>query len=166
MQSRSEFLMRLSRLSVGFWLNGASRMLLRLHDERLRPLGFSMGQLPVLVALMDGSALSQKEIVQRAGVKQPSMAEMLARMEREGIVRRTADPHDGRGSLISLTDSALERIPAALEMLKSGERDAVGALTPREIATLRTLLKRVAGNLAALEADNHATPEARTRKAR
>jgi hypothetical protein len=47
-------------------------------------------------------------------------------------------------------------------MLKRGERDAVGTLTPREIATLRTLLERVVGHLAALEA-----PEPpRTRKAR
>ena len=164
MQSWSEHFTRLSRASVGFWLNGASRLLLRLHDERLRPLGFSMGQLPVLLALMDGSALSQKEIVQRVGVKQPSMAEMLARMEREGVARRAADPDDGRGSLTSLTDSAMERMPAALELLKRGERDATLGLTAREIETLRTLLERVVGNLRALEGAEAAPAPTRKRR--
>lgn len=140
------------KLSVGYWLNRASRMLLRQHDERLRPHGFSTGQIPVAAALMDGSALSQKELAQLASVTQPAMAEMLARMERDGVVRRAPDPDDGRGSLISLTESALERLPTAREALMSSERDAVAGLTPSEVATLRTLLQRVITNLEAIEA--------------
>jgi MarR family transcriptional regulator, transcriptional regulator for hemolysin len=138
--------------TVAFWVNRASRLLLRIHDERLRPLGFSMGQLPVLDALADGAARSQKEIAERAGVKQPSMAEMLARMERQRIVRRAPDPNDGRGSLISLSPSALGRIPEARSQLMRGERDAVAGLTTRETEAVIALLRRVVANLHAIEA--------------
>jgi MarR family transcriptional regulator, transcriptional regulator for hemolysin len=138
--------------SVAYWVNQASRLLLRIHDERLRPLGFSMGQLPVLDALADGAARSQKEIAERARVKQPSMAEMLARMEREGIIRRAPDPSDGRGSLISLSRSALERIPQARASLMRGERDAVAGLTAGEAEAMIALLQRVVANLQAVEA--------------
>ncbi len=102
-------------------------------------------------ALMDGSARSQKELAQLASVTQPAMAEMLARMERDGVVRRAPDPDDGRGSLISLTESALAQLPTAREALMSSERDAVAGMTEREIATLRALLQRVITNLEAVE---------------
>lgn len=155
------------KLAIGYWLNRASRMLVRLHDERLRPHGFSMGQMPVGAALMDGSARSQKELAQLAGVTQPTMAEMLARMERDGAVRRMADPDDGRGSLISLTESAVERLPAMREALMRGESDAVAGLTEREVATLRALLQRVVSNLEAVEAATFGAPvDERTRPRR
>jgi DNA-binding MarR family transcriptional regulator len=110
-----------------------------------------MGQLPVLLALADGAARSQKEIVERAGVKQPTMAEMLKRMEREGMIRRAPDPDDGRGSLISLSPSVLRRIPEARDQLMRGEHDAVTGLTARETETLIALLQRVFANLQAVD---------------
>jgi MarR family transcriptional regulator for hemolysin len=140
------------RRGVSYWVNRASRMMLRMQDERLGPHGVSRGQILVVAALMDGSVRSQKEIAQLAGVKQPTMAEMLARMERDGVVRRTADPEDGRGSLISLTASAKARLPKMRETLMRGESDAVAGLTADEVATLRALLERVVSNLEAAEA--------------
>ena len=144
--------------TVAYWVSRAARMLLRLQDERLRPYGVSMGQIQVIAALMDGSARSQKELAQRAGVKQPTMAETLARMERDGVVRRTPDPDDGRGSLTSLTESAMEQLPKMRETLMRGERDAVAGLTAIEVATLRALLQRVVSNLEAVEAATFEAP--------
>src|SRR6185312_17549941 len=97
--------------TAAFWINRASRLLLRLHEGRLRALGFGMGQLPVLIALEDGGALPQKELAQIARVEQPTMAEMLARMERDGVIEREPNPEDKRGSLTSLTRSARARLP-------------------------------------------------------
>ena len=146
--------------SLGYWVNRASRLLLRIHDERLRPLGFSMGQLPVLDALADGAARSQKEIAERAGVKQPTMAEMLARMERDGVVRRAPDPRDGRGSLISLNEAAVARIPEARARLLRGEQEATAGLRAGERDAMIALLRRVVGNLQAVEGAAQETPPA------
>src|SRR5262252_2229808 len=64
---------------VGFWINLASRTIVRVLDARLRPLGFAMSHLPVLRALAQGGALSQKELARMARVEQQTMAELLAR---------------------------------------------------------------------------------------
>src|SRR4051812_34852922 len=89
--------------TAAYWINRVSRLLMRLHEARLRPLGFGMSQLPVLVALEADGPLAQKELAQRAHVEQPTMAEMLARMERDGIVERAPNPDDRRASLVSLS---------------------------------------------------------------
>jgi DNA-binding MarR family transcriptional regulator len=135
--------------SAAYWINRASRRLLRLHDARLRPLGFGMCQLPVLLALAEGAALPQKELAQRARVEQPTMAEMLARMERDGIVERAPNPDDSRGSLVSLTRKARARLPEAKAALLMGEDDAMAGFSKKEKKLLRELLKRVVENLEA-----------------
>jgi DNA-binding MarR family transcriptional regulator len=86
---------------VGFWVNLASRTIVRVIDAQLRPLGFSIGHLPVLRALAEGRSLAQKELARLARVEQPTMAEMLARMERDRLVERHPNPDDKRVSLTS-----------------------------------------------------------------
>lgn len=135
--------------TAAYWINRASRALLRLHDARLRPLGFSMSQLPVLLALKDGGPLSQTELARRARVEQPTMAQMLARMERDGVIEREPDPADRRASLVSLTRRSRARLPRGMAALVQGERDATAGFSEEEKVLLRRLLRRVLENLAA-----------------
>lgn len=131
----------------GFWLNRASRALLRRMDASLRPLGFAMSHLPVLRALAAGRALSQAELADHARVEQPSMAETLARMARDGVVERTPNPDDKRGSLVSLTRRSRARLPKAKAALLACEREAMDGLSDAEQRLLRRLLQRVTENL-------------------
>jgi MarR family transcriptional regulator for hemolysin len=132
---------------VGYWINRVSRDLVREGDARLRPLGFSMGQLPVLRALAPGPALMQRDLAREAGVEQPTMAELLRRMERDGVIERQANPDDGRGALISLAPRSRSRLKKARAALIEGERAATAGLTEDERRQLRGLLRRVARNL-------------------
>jgi DNA-binding MarR family transcriptional regulator len=130
-----------------YWINRTSRVLVRRFDAALRPFGFAMSHFPVLGALAEGRSLSQTELAQAAGVEQPSMAETLARMERDGIVRRKPNPSDGRGSLFSITSRARARFPKAKSALQECERQVMAGLDHGERTVLRELLKRVAKNL-------------------
>ena len=125
----------------------AARYFGRLADQRLRDLGISTGQLPVLVALKNGARLSQKDLTRLAGVEQPSMAQLLARMERDGLIERQPDPTDRRSSLVSLSDKALEQIGPAKTILAQGNREAIAGLSDSEVETLVTLLLRVLSNV-------------------
>ncbi|MFT4076012.1 MAG: MarR family transcriptional regulator [Asticcacaulis sp.] len=144
----------------GHLVNRLARLMNRLGEERLKPLGFSTGQLPVLGVLSDGKALPQKDLAQWAKIEQPSMAQMLARMERDGLIHRIPDPEDKRSSLISLTEDAIARLPAMHEVLTQGNADALTGLSDEEVATLSLLLKKVIANLEALDKTQEAQPSA------
>ena len=131
----------------GHLIARTARMMARLGDERLRPLGFSTSQLPVLGTLKDGAARSQKDLAQWAKIEQSSMAQMLARMERDGLVARTPDPDDKRSSLISLTETALNRLPALHGVLAKGNADALAGLSAEDVAMLSQFLQKVIANL-------------------
>lgn len=128
-------------------VNMASRAFLRLGERRVKPFGFSIGQLPVLYLLRDGSAMSQRDLARAIKVEQPSMAQILARMERDGWIRRTPDPDDGRSHLVSLTKAALAKLPAARAALHRDRDRALDGFSAAETATLLKLLRRLNQNL-------------------
>src|SRR5450631_1056674 len=131
----------------GHLINLAARGFERLSELRLKPFGLGVGYLPVLVAVKEGKAQSQRDLARFARVEQPSMAQMLARMERDELVRRTPDPDDGRSSRISLTKIAHARLPEACAVLFQGNRDVLSDFTAEEAAQLIALLTRLITNL-------------------
>ncbi|AOW85436.1 MarR family transcriptional regulator [Streptomyces olivaceus] len=48
------------------------------------------------------------ELARAEGVSQPNMTQLVTRLERAGLVRRTADASDGRGVLVAVTSTGLE----------------------------------------------------------
>jgi MarR family transcriptional regulator for hemolysin len=131
----------------GHLISLAARGYARLSESRLKPLGFGLGHLPVLVALQNGNASTQRDLARFAKVEQPPMAQMLARMERDGLIKRTRDPADGRSSRIVLTREARERMPDAVRTLFQGNREALRGFTQAEEEQLVDLLTRLIGNL-------------------
>ncbi|MGV9284348.1 MarR family winged helix-turn-helix transcriptional regulator [Streptomyces sp. NPDC003730] len=48
------------------------------------------------------------ELARAEGVSQPNMTQLVTRLERAGLARRTADATDGRGVLVTVTSTGLE----------------------------------------------------------
>ena len=128
-------------------INLASRTFTKVIEARLRRIGIGIGQVPVLAALKDGHALHQTELARMARVEQPSMAAILKRMERDGLVERISNPDDSRSHAIALTPKAIERIPEAHAIMMQGNDEALEGLSEEEIVTLTSLLERVSENL-------------------
>ncbi len=131
----------------GHLISLAARGFARLSEARLKPLGFGVGHLPVLVALRDGQARTQRDLARFARIEQPPMAQMLARMERDGLIARKPDPADGRSSRIALTPAAEARLPDAIDVLLRGNEAVLAGFTSDEADQLASLLQRVIANL-------------------
>lgn len=124
-----------------------SRTFSRLVDAPLRELGLSVSQLPVLVTLKHVGALSQGELARIARVEQPSMAQLLSRMERDELVQRVPDPNDGRSRLITLSAQATRQLPKAKLVMDQVCNQALDGLSAEERTLLHGLLLRVEANL-------------------
>ncbi len=131
----------------GHLISRSARLLARWGDQRFQELGLAIAQVPVLYALREGASLTQKELASLARIEQPTMAQLLGRMERDGLILRAANPDDQRSSLISLTKRARKRLPRAKEILLEGNAEALRGFTEEEVATLCGLLRRVVKNL-------------------
>jgi MarR family transcriptional regulator for hemolysin len=139
--------MEQERPRVGALINRASRLLIRLGDSQLRPLGLAGAQIPVLMMLKNGALLTQKQMADMTRIEQPSMAQTLSRMERDGLIERQTDPNDRRSSLIRLTPLAKSKLPAASKVMKKGATHVFAGIDEHELTVLIGLLQRVVGNL-------------------
>jgi DNA-binding MarR family transcriptional regulator len=119
----------------------AERLMRRRTAEALAPLGLSPAAFMVLVDLAGGQSRTQKELAERLGVEQPTMANTLKRMARDGLIERKARAGDGR-----ITD--IRATPKAEGVYASATRavQAVGDLATRGLTTEERL--RFVGTLA------------------
>ena len=135
--------------SIGYLTNLAARLFLRALERRMP--GGVVGPMPVFLALIDGGALPQKTLARLAAIEQPTMANTLARMQRDGLVTGTIDPNDRRSTLISLTPLGQEHAELALKAAGEVNALALAALTAGERELYLGALQRV---IATLEADS------------
>ena len=133
--------------SLGYLVNHVARQMAQaLHDE-IAPLGVVPGQFAQLLALYERDGISQQELCEIVDIEQPTMANTLARMERDGLIDRVPHPTDGRKQLIMLTDHARrleEHLVAAAQRVN---RAASQGLSKAETESLIGNLVKLQSNL-------------------
>lgn len=70
------------------------------------------------------------------GISQPSMTQLIQRLERRGIVYRTSDPVDRRVSLVAITDEGREMITRRGQSLRARLAEVLAALPSGDVAAL------------------------------
>ncbi|MER5599034.1 MarR family transcriptional regulator [Streptomyces sp. NPDC002265] len=106
--------------------------------------GLSIAASSVLGRLGREGAHRLTELARAEGVSQPNMTQLVTRLERDGLVRRTADASDGRGVLVEATDDGL-----ALSRRRRAERmdalqELIGELTADEQHAVQVALPALA----------------------
>jgi DNA-binding MarR family transcriptional regulator len=129
--------------SLGYMSNLVARQFKQSLDRRIQPLGLSAGVFPVLLQLWRLDGQFQSELLKAIKVEQPTLANTLSRMERDGLVRREADSEDRRRSRVFLTDRARAIEVEAVTEAKAINQRASQALTAEEHDTLLALLGKV-----------------------
>lgn len=126
--------------NLGYKLHYLTRLIMIHLNDQIKPLGVSQGQLPVLCCLNDGEGQTQAELCSRIQVEQPTMANTLRRMERDGLIRRIPCEQDKRQSRIFLTD----QIRPTVNTLEQKRDEVLAKMTNRmsadEVTTFHRLL--------------------------
>lgn len=129
--------------SAGYLVNHLARLLAWHIEQRLNPLGLRIGAFPALLHLWETDGLTQKDLVGRLGIEQPTMAATLARMERDGLIRRTKSDADGRVQRVWLTEKARAMEGPATTAATHLNHDALRDLSDAETVAFLALLRRV-----------------------
>jgi MarR family transcriptional regulator, transcriptional regulator for hemolysin len=140
-------------LSLGYLMHWGGRLLRRLADRRLKAIGLSSAHLPVINALIDNPARSQKALAEIAAIEQPTMAAMLARMERDRLIERRPDPDDKRSALYSLTPATRRKIGAIRHAVEEVNREALSGLPEAQRPQFRRQLETMIRAMEKLLAD-------------
>ena len=134
-------------LSIGSLTSKTGRLFTRLMEQKLKPAGMRAGQIPVFLALGKGEIRTQKVLAELAGIEQPGMATLLARMERDGLIEREPDPDDKRVSQIRLSPVGLTKSQQVIPIMEGASEEAFKGFTPLERDILIALLERMSSSL-------------------
>jgi len=131
--------------SAGYLVNHLARLFAHALQAKIKPLGLSTGVFPVLLNLWERDGLTQKQLVDQVDVEQATMANTLARMERDKLVVRKRDDEDGRVQRIWLTDKARALHGPATEAAGAVNRDLLAGLSEDERAQMLGLIRKAIG---------------------
>lgn len=75
------------------------------------------------------------------GVSQPSMSQLVQRLERQGLAARVSDGADGRAALVAITDAGRALMAERQEALAGRMADLLATLSAEEEASLRLAMR-------------------------
>ncbi|KGJ71713.1 MarR family transcriptional regulator [Cryobacterium roopkundense] len=87
--------------------------------------------------------LAPADLARDAMISTSAVAQRLNKLEQRGLIERGANPHDGRGTLVTLTTAGRDLIEEALPDHLLTEHAIVSELSAAEQAQLAALLQRV-----------------------
>ncbi|WP_136055594.1 MarR family transcriptional regulator [Microbacterium sp. K24] len=87
--------------------------------------------------------LSPKQLLQQTLVSSGTMTNRIDRLVARRLVRREADPGDGRSVLVTLTEDGRTRVDAAITRLVDVEADLLRALSRGDRERLAGLLRKL-----------------------
>ena len=128
----------------GQLVHGTARAWRQKLDERLKPMGLSQAKWRTLMHLsLAGDALTQAEIAARLGVEEPTVVNLMHRLERESWITRKNSPHDRRCKMVLLGRRA-QRVIAEINATAAKLRHELLAGIPSgDVATCMEVLGRI-----------------------
>jgi len=134
------------RDDLGFLLAKATQHWNELLAERFAAWGYgevSPSYGSVLLPLYEEDGLRMGELAFRARLSKQTMTQMIARLERDKLVARRADPGDGRATLIYLTARARQFEPVAAAVLAELDRLVKRRLGAEQVAVLKDAMREL-----------------------
>jgi DNA-binding MarR family transcriptional regulator len=135
----------LSAMELAARLLRAAALIDRETGAYLSELGINRGEFDVLSALRRAGEPQTPGALRTTTLVSPAATtKRIASLYRSGFVKRTKNPADGRGALISLTSRGRDLIDEAFPEVLAIERRMLSGLTPaqhgRAVAALRQIL--------------------------
>jgi MarR family transcriptional regulator for hemolysin len=128
----------------GQLVHGTARAWRQKLDERLKPVGLSQAKWRTLMHLsLAGDALTQAEIAARLGVEEPTVVNLIHRLEKESWITRKNSPHDRRCKMVLLGRRA-QRVIAEINATAAKLRhELLAGISSGDIATCMQVLGRI-----------------------
>ncbi len=123
-------------------LRKATRVVTRLYDEALRPVGLRSTQMPILVTLAARGALSVTDLADSLVLDRTTLIRTLRPLQRRGFIEVGLD--DGRRTRrAALTAAGREAAAAAVPLWAEAQTQVMDGLGPKQMREMQGSLSRV-----------------------
>lgn len=110
----------------------------RMTPFQLRPVDFS-----VLSLVAHNPGITSRQLCATLGILPPNLVGMVGALEKRELIQRHPHPRDGRAMGLHLTPAGQKLMRDAEKTAAALEADVAARLSPAELRTLISLLKKV-----------------------
>jgi DNA-binding MarR family transcriptional regulator len=129
-------------------LHSASIHVLRRVSREDPTSGLSAARLSALSVLVFGGPCTLGELAAAERVRPPTMTSIVRGLEQDGLVRREADPSDGRVTRVRVTAKGERILQQARQRRIANLAERLTSLSPQEVAHVREAAELVERALA------------------
>ena len=129
------------KTSPSHLLHRAQQIAANESASALAAAGIPLRQFSVLAALSGNDGVSQSDLVNATGIDRSTLADMVARMEKAGLIKRVASKTDKRAKVVSLMAKGKKAYEKALPAVEKADAAIFEALPKTKQATLVSGLK-------------------------
>jgi MarR family transcriptional regulator, transcriptional regulator for hemolysin len=146
-------------------VHGVARAWRQKLDQRLKPLGLSQAKWRTLLHLSRAeTALTQSQIAFRLGIEEPSLVNLLHRLERAGWIARKTSPQDRRCKTVHLGNRAQQAIEQINDTAVNLREELLSDIPTTELSRCMEVLERIKQKAEAV--DTFSKPKRRSARLR
>lgn len=133
--------------SPGHLLHRAQQFAAERFTKAMAGAKLTQRQFAVLHATAEEEGLTQTQLVKSTGIDRSTLAELVARMVKNGLLEREKLPDDARANAVKLTDDGRALLEAATLGAKEADKAILSALPKNKRASFLETLRRIAETL-------------------
>ncbi|HHX19948.1 MAG TPA: MarR family transcriptional regulator [Clostridiaceae bacterium] len=117
-------------------------------DRRLVPYNITRVQWNALyyIDLKKGESITQRELADLMGLREPTMVRLIDRMEKNGFLKREPSSHDRRRNNLVLTKKGAEINDKICAIVKKFKEDCVRGIPEADLLAFQRVLNQVVNN--------------------
>jgi DNA-binding MarR family transcriptional regulator len=154
--------------SPGHLLRRAQQYANDLYAREVGASGPTPRQFEVLFAVSQNEGLSQTDLVRATGIDRSTLADMIARMLKKGLLSRHRTKDDARANAVSITPAGRRMLSSAMSSVNKAESGALAVLPASQRGAFMKALSAYAAALDKMEesaAEGARKPAKKSKKA-
>lgn len=133
---------------IGFVTNTTTKAVTEDFNRRLEKYGSTRIQWIALYFLLQADqSMSQKELATLMNIQDPSLARLIDRMERDGLLRRIENPEDKRIKFVELTEVGRLKADALMPYGQEFSNLLLEDITDEEVEVFYRVLDKLLKNI-------------------
>ncbi len=133
---------------IGFVTNTVIKTVTDDFNRRLEKCGSTRIQWIAMYFLLKASQpMSQKELAALMSIQDPSLARLIDRMERDGLLRRIENPKDKRMKFLELTENGLMKANALMPVGQDFSDLLLEDISEEEVRLFNIVLGKMLNNI-------------------
>jgi DNA-binding MarR family transcriptional regulator len=128
---------------LGYWLRYVSNHVSQTFARKVETHGVTVAEWVLMRQLLGEKALAPSRLAERMGMTRGAISKLADRLIAKSLVRREADPDDGRAQTLCLTAEGRKLVPKLAALADANDAEFFDHLAPKERAALLRILRAI-----------------------